>query len=349
MKEILDNILRDIRNLQSEADIGTDSDHYIRSAAVAAAIEGLYQKLAWVYRQIFPDTADEAELIHAAAMRGLWLKQPVAATGVVALIGNTGVELLPGATLKHITSGEIFTAKFGAVIGSDATATALVEAQTVGLALNNFQGALTLTSPPLGMDAAANFIGKTSGGEDEEKTASLLARLLNVMQFPPGGDADYVYRRWAKEVDGIADALVLPNRRGGGSIDLVVTASTGVPSAKAITDCQAHVESQCSVFADVWVYPPTLKVIECSALVELAQGYQLADVEESAQRAYDALLGNLKPREGLKRSHIEAMLNNLPGITDRILQTPTNNIGAEDDPSLIGWIRPGKIALGLIE
>nr|WP_315415067.1 hypothetical protein [uncultured Pseudomonas sp.] len=54
----LQDSLRDIRNLQAEADIGPDSDNYVRSSAVASAIEGLYQKLAWLYRQIFPDTAD---------------------------------------------------------------------------------------------------------------------------------------------------------------------------------------------------------------------------------------------------------------------------------------------------
>lgn len=68
---ILRGILRDIRNLQAEADIGPDSDNYVRSAGVASAIEGLYQKLAWVYRQIFADTADEEELLHAAGLATL--------------------------------------------------------------------------------------------------------------------------------------------------------------------------------------------------------------------------------------------------------------------------------------
>ena len=93
---ILRDILRDIRNLQAEADIGPDSDNYVRSAAVASAIEGLYQKLAWLYRQIFPDTADEEELVRSAGLRGVLRKAPVAATGTAALKGAPGVELLRG-------------------------------------------------------------------------------------------------------------------------------------------------------------------------------------------------------------------------------------------------------------
>lgn len=346
---ILRDILRDIRNLQAEADIGPDSDNYVRSAAVASAIEGLYQKFAWVYRQIFPDTADEEELVHMAALRGVQRKDPVAATAPVALKGTPDVELLLGATAKHVVTGELFTAKSSAKIGTDGTATVLVEAQTVGVALNDLTGALILTSPPLGMDPAATFIDKTAGGEDQEKIESLLARYLNVIQSPPAGGADYDYRRWALEVEGVADALVISKRRGGGTVDVVITASTGTPSAEVIAACLAHIQNQCSVIADVWVFAPTIRTVDSTAKVELAADFALADVQIAAQKAYSILLGALKPGDTLKRSQIEAMVNNLAGVTDRAVTTPTSNVKASDDPTLIGWIRPGVITLGLLE
>lgn len=346
---ILRGILRDIRNLQTEADIGPDSDNYVRSAAVASAIEGLYQKLAWLYRQIFPDTADEEELIHAAALRGVLRKDAVAATGTAALKGAHGVELLIGASLKHVVTGELFTAKSSAKIGTNGTATVLVEAQTVGIALNDLTGALVLTSPPLGMDAAATFAGKTTGGEDQEKVESLLARYLDIIQSPPAGGAEYDYRRWALEVEGVAAALVIPRRRGGGTVDVVITASTGTPSAEVIAACLAHILNQCSVIADVWVYAPTIRTVDSAAKVEVAQNFTLADLQTAAQKAYDILLGALKPGDTLKRSQIEAMINNLPGVLDRAVTAPAGNVMASDDPDLIGWIRPGTITLGLLE
>ena len=348
LESILGNILRDIRNLQAEADIGTDSDHYIRSAAVAAAIEGLYQKLAWVYRQIFPDTADEEEVVHAAAIRGVQRKNPVAATGTGALKGAKGVQLLQGATLKHVITGELFAAKSSATLGTDGKATVVVEALTVGSALNDLTGDLIITSPPLGMDAAAEFVGTTTGGEDREKVESLLARLLEIIQKPPAGGADYDYERWAKDVDGVTDALVLPKRRGGGTVDVVITASGGLPSAEVIANCLEHILSKCSVIADIWVYVPTIRVVDSTASVELASGYKLADVQRAAQKAYAALLATLKPRELLKRSQIEAMISNLAGVTDRAVMTPAGNVQASDDPGLIGWIRPGTLTLGLL-
>lgn len=348
LDHILANILRDIRNLQSEADVGVDSDHYVRSAAVAAAIEGLYQKLAWLYRQIFPDTADEEELLHAAAIRGLRLKEPVAASGTATVKGIEGVELLHGATLKHVVTGEVFSAASSVAIGADGKGVVTLTAQTLGRSLNGLDGNLIITSPPLGMDASAFFVGKTSGGEDREKPESLLARLLELIQRPPAGGADYDYKRWAKEVDGIADALVLPRRRGAGTVDVVVIGSDGAPSPQAIENCQAHIEQQCSVIADVWVFAPLIMTVDSTATVELAKGYLLADVQAAAQLAYDALVGRLAPREMLKRSHIEAMINNLPGVVDRALITPVANVQASDAPESIGWIRPGVINLELM-
>ncbi|KAA6172702.1 baseplate J/gp47 family protein [Pseudomonas veronii] len=349
LETILAGILRDIKALNDEADIGTDSDHYIRSAAIAAAIEGIYQKLAWLYRQIFPDTADVEELVHAAGIRGVQRKAPVAATGVVALKGTASVELLQGSTLTHRVTGEQFDSLVSATLGIDGTTTVLVKAHTVGSSLNRLTGDLVLTSPPLGMDANASFVGATTGGEDQESPESLLARLLDVIQSPPAGGNLADFKRWAKEVDGVADVLVIPKRRSGNSIDLVLTGSTGSPSAEVIARCLDHVTSVCSVFADVWAYPPAERRVNSSALVELAAGYTLAGVQASAQAGYNALLGALKPSETLKRSHIETMIGNLAGVVDRALTAPAGNVLASDDPSLIGWIRPGTIILGLLK
>ncbi|WP_095157194.1 baseplate J/gp47 family protein [Pseudomonas sp. Irchel 3E13] len=346
---ILRNILRDIRNLQAEADIGPDSDNYVRSAAVASAIEGLYQKLAWLYRQIFPDTADEEELVHAAALRGVVRKDPVAAAGTAILKGAPGVGLLLGASLRHVATGAVFTAKANTKLGVDGTASVVVEAETVGLSMNDLTGALTVTSPPLGMDANAAFEGETAGGEDQETVESLLARFLDILQSPPAGGAEYDFRRWALEVEGVTGALVIPRRRGGGTIDVVITASEGIPSEAVIAACLSHIQGQCSVIADVWVYAPTIRTVSAAANVELADGYTLADVQAAAQRAYDALLKALKPREGLKRSQIEGLISNLAGVVDRSVTAPAGNIAASDDPALIGWIRPGALTLGLLE
>lgn len=342
---ILANILRDIRNVNPEADIGSDSDNYVRSASFAAALEGYYQKLSWLYRQIFPDESDDDEITHQASLRGLSRKHAVSSTGSALLSGTPQVTLLSSSRMTHVATGAAFLSVGDAVLGSDGTATVTVRAETPGSQLNDLSGELRLTSPPLGMNASSVFTAATTGGEDEESIGSLQARLLDVMQKPAVGGADYDYARWAKEVDGVAFALVLPKRRGGGSVDIVITASNGLPSVDVVAACQAHIESLCSVYADVLVFVPILRVVDAVAQVELEEGYELADVQASADKAYAALLGALKPKEGLRRSQIETMVSSLPGVSDRAVTSPQGNVAASPDSALIGWIRPGTITL----
>ncbi|WP_312375847.1 baseplate J/gp47 family protein [Pseudomonas oryzihabitans] len=345
---ILSGILRDIRNLNAEADIGADSDNYVRAASFAAAMEGFYQKLAWLYAQIFPDTAGDDEVIREAALRGLVRKNAVAATGSIKITGAADVALLAGSALTHVASGAVFVTLASTNLSPAGEQTVKVQAQVAGTAGNGLTGALRLVSPPLGMDSGATFTASPVGGEDRESVASLLARLLDLMQSPPAGGADYDYARWAKEVDGVADALVLPLRRGGGSVDIAITGATGVPSVEVVANCQAHIDSLCSVYSDVLVFVPTIRTVNASASVELLPGYVLADVQAAGQRAYNDLLGALKPREGLRRSQIEAMISNLAGVADRSVTTPSGNVAASADASLIGWIRPGILTLSLL-
>lgn len=186
---ILAGILRDIRSLLPEADIGTDSDHYVRSAAVAAAIEGIYQRLAWLYRQIFPDTADAAELLRHAANRGLTQKAAVSSTSTIAVSGAPGTELPEGSAIRHITSGQLFLVLTSATLGVDGRATAPVAAQSAGAAQNGLTGSLSLVSPPLGIDATASFTAPTAGGRP---------RVCSIALSSPSRDHAATTCRWCQ-------------------------------------------------------------------------------------------------------------------------------------------------------
>ena len=63
-------LLRDLQNLRADADVGPDSDFFVRASSVASAVEGLYQHQSWIARQIFPDSADRDYLEQHARVRG---------------------------------------------------------------------------------------------------------------------------------------------------------------------------------------------------------------------------------------------------------------------------------------
>lgn len=345
---IRDGILRDIRSQLPDADIGSDSDSFIRSAAVAAAIEGLYQHQAWIYRQIFPDTSDETELLHHAANRGLQQKAAVAATGVVSITGTQGITLPLGATFKHVASAVVLVSTVAATVDASGTARVPVIAQTKGVAMNALSGAVLVTSPPLGVDAMARLSTAMTGGADIESPAALLMRLLELLRNPPAGGATYDYKRWAKEVDGVADATVLPKRRGPNTVDVVITGANGAPSDQVISNCAAYIDTLRPVTAEVFVYAPLIRAVDATANIELASGYTMADVQKAAQAAYSAELSTLAPGALLKRSRLGTVLGNLAGVADYSLLTPTGNVAATDLPGAVGWIRPGTLTLGLM-
>jgi uncharacterized phage protein gp47/JayE len=81
--ELLNDLLTDYRNQLPEADTAQGSLIFIKSAATASALWGLYQALGYLADQIFPDTADSASLEHHAYIRGLARK-----------VGETDADLL---------------------------------------------------------------------------------------------------------------------------------------------------------------------------------------------------------------------------------------------------------------
>lgn len=62
-RQVRADILRDIANLQPKANVGKDSDFYVRATGTGSAVEGLYQHQQWIARQIFASTADVENLI----------------------------------------------------------------------------------------------------------------------------------------------------------------------------------------------------------------------------------------------------------------------------------------------
>jgi len=69
--DILNGLLADHANQDPEADISKGSLIFIKSAAQASALWGLYKQLEYQARQIFPDTSDRENLEHHATVRGL--------------------------------------------------------------------------------------------------------------------------------------------------------------------------------------------------------------------------------------------------------------------------------------
>lgn len=342
--EVRDNILRDIKALNTAADISKDSDYFIRANSVGSAVEGLYQHQTWVSKQIFPDSADEEFLLMHAALRQMNRKAAVVASGVnaVTITGVVGASVPSGLALKY-SDNTAYTTTSGGDIGADGTLVVGVTADVAGTSGNRSAGdSLTLTVPPTNVNATATVVS-ISGGTDIETLDALLARLLVRIRRSGAGGNKYDYYDWAMQVDGVSAAYIYPMRRGLGTVDIVITSSGGLPSADTVAACQAWIDDQRPVTAkNALVLAPTIKSYDVTGQVKLS-GVTLATAQASILSDLSTYDLSIAPGQTAIKSRIEGIVTDVSGVTDRVVTLPSANVLPTVDATVIEWCRLGNV------
>lgn len=344
-EEIRDRYLRDIRGVLPDADIGPDSDHFVRGSSVGSTAEGLYQHQTWLWRQIFPDTADSEGLELHAGDRGLTRKPATTAKGTVSVTGTPGAVIAQATALRHL-SGVMVTTLAEATLDATGRAEVRVAARDAGSSANGLGGPVTFVSAPIGLDSSGILVEALVGGVNVESDAELLNRLLDLIRRPPAGGNRHDYKRWACEVPGVTTAFVYPLRRGLNTVDLVILSGEGLPSEELIAAVQQHIDELRPVTAtDCLIFAPTLVSVDVVARVKIAPGYALEQVQLEAQQQLAGVLNALEPGQTLYRSHLEAVVSGLPGVVDRELLSPATNVVPVVGASRVEWVRFQRITL----
>lgn len=348
LPDIRAELLRDLQNLQPDADVAVDSDNYVRATAVASAIEGLYQHQQWIVKQIFPDTAETEQLDRHASLHGINRKAASAATGSITFSGTPGSAIAAGVEGKT-AGGLAFVTIASGSVGGGGTVSLTAQASLPGSAGNVAAAtALTLTSPPAGVASAAS-VYSMSGGADTESDTALLARLLDVLRNPPAGGNAYDYRRWALEVAGVESAFVYPLRRGIGTVDVVVVAAgSALPSAPLLAAVQAHIDDRRPVACKgVLALAPTELIVPVTVQVVLSAGATLLGVTALIEAALAEYFNGLNPGATAVKSRIEALVSDLTGVADRAVSLPAANVVPLVNTSVVEWCRLGTVVVTL--
>ncbi|MBG5922593.1 baseplate J/gp47 family protein [Providencia rettgeri] len=344
-EQIRDTLLNDLKNQLPDADIGTDSDYFVRASSVASVAEGIYQHQSWIVRQIFPDTADSDYLELHARTRNLTRKPATTAKGVAVVTGSKGAVLPAGSQIRGENVSCFTTAEV--TLPENAQATVTIQASQSGT-ISNLTKPTTgeLVNAPMGVNSLV-AINQLSGGTDIEADANLLSRLLDIIRRPPAGGNKYDYRRWALEVPGVTNAFVYPLRRGLGTVDIAITSADGLPSRDIIDATQAHIDDVRPVTAkSSLVLAPALKSVDFAVEVQL-EGITLEAATINVQAEIKSVMSRLAPGQRLIKSEIETAISLLPGIVDRRVVTPPENVNALVDESHLEWLAPGDISVSL--
>lgn len=341
------DILRDIKNLLAAASINDDSDYYIRAAADAAAIEGLYQHQQWIVRQLFPDTADASLMEVHASLHKVTRKPATYAVGSINFTGTPLSAIAIGTEAKTAAGIAYVTTIAGALDGAG-NATIAAQAVVAGLAGNKLLNtALTLTAAPSGVNSTA-LSSAMLAGTDIETDQSLLNRLLFILRNPPASGNKADYKRWALEVLGCDGAFVYPLRRGAGTTDVIITSAGGLPSAPLIAAVATNINNQrpCGVNT-LAVFAPVFLAQNFTIQVKVS-GITLAEAAGLINAALDSFYANLLPGDSFIKSVVEALISDIAGITDRAISAPAANVVPVVDASTVEWCRKGTVAVTLM-
>jgi len=225
-----------------------------------------YQRLGFLYKQMFASTADgdHLEFRHAADY-GIVRKPATAASGLVTLTQVTPGAQTVAAGLVLVRDDGTLYATLDSAVMSAGTASVAVRAQIGGAATNAPAGSsLTIdqtSGVPNLLDVAIVGTGGLGGGADAEADEELRARVLLRKQAPPrgGNAADYI--RWALDVPGCTRAFVspfVPNVDGVTVFPLFDdTRVNGIPKSEDLDAVLAYIEPLRPITADVFVAAAT--------------------------------------------------------------------------------------------
>jgi len=335
---IRDAILRDIANQPrpdgQQPNVSADGDYFIRANATGAAIEGLYQRLQWIKRQIFADEADDDFVEHHASLRGLFRKAATVASGTITFSGTVGSNVPIGTEAKTADGVAFLTTATGNV-GGGGTVTLAAQASAADAAGNQMVTTpLTLTAAPAGIVSTASIAGMT-GGTDRETVASLLSRLLFVLRNPPCGGALHDYYTWAMNVPGVTRAYPYACRRHNGSVDVAILTAGGMPDAPLIAAVQAYIDTQRPATADALVLAPTGVAVNFSADLVLAASYVRGDVGDVINPKLAAYFDTFKPGDTFFLKKASGIISDTAGVVDFTLASPLANVATLVDATHI--------------
>lgn len=308
----------------------------ILADVLALLAHGLYGFLDYLARQLFPNTADAANLEQWAQVWGLSRKQAVAAQGEVEFTGQDQATIPAGTVvsgpggLEYATTAELVLVEEDP---SGGRGTVTVQATAAG-ASSNLPAAtvLELVQPVSGVNSTgAVQSGGIVGGVDTEDDDDLRARLLERIQDPPKGGAAADYELWALEVAGVTRAWVYPQWGGPGTVGVTFVLDDDplsvIPNTVKLAEVQAYLDERRPVTAAVTAFAPVAAPVQ----FEISLTPNLPEVQAEVEQALrDLLEREAEPGQGIAEAAIVEAIATAPGEQGHQILAPVGGIQVDD-------------------
>lgn len=274
---IRNRILEGIKNDLSKTE-GTLT--YDSVAPVAIEISTLYGELDRILTQGYLPTSSGQFLDLKAGEHGIERKQGNKSKGILKIQGETG-SIVPKDTMVSTNSGLTFKITEEVVVGIEGHVLASIEAMEIGSRYNVPSNSIRTIN--LSLAGVVNVFNEnpTVEGYDIETDEQLLDRLLLKVQKPATSGNKYHYLQWAKEIQGIGDAVVYPRWNGPMSVKIVLVDNNNMPVvSEKVAEVKKHIEDLRPIGADVTVLSAAGLEMNIEATVELEAGADKKVVED---------------------------------------------------------------------
>ena len=279
---------------------------------------------------IYPMFAYGTWLDKHAGLRGLTRKDANRATTTLLVTGIPGTVIPDGLKFSTPSTNQAAGVEFQSTqyytVPESGSLEIFVEAVQGGIAGNVAKGTIKLmTSPIEGILSITNPAAAT-GGTEIEDDESLRERILESDSSDEssfvGNDSDYV--RWARQVPGVGQAIVVPEWNGAGTVKIICVDSQGQPANQQIRDDVYELivspsdrsKRLAPIGATVTVTAPTTIDISVSASIELSKGQTKEVVSDrfktALQRYYLTAIENLE----IRHTQVGALLIGTEGVAD---------------------------------
>lgn len=297
-------------------------------------------------RLIFPKFAEDYAdiMVYHAEMRGLERKAATYATGKITITGQAGTEVPAGSAFSTASvNGEPaveFQTTDTVTIGTDGNVIAEVRAVEAGTVGNVPANTIILKANKITGITGVTNTEEISGGTEEEDIKSLQARIMDYdasqgISFV-GSEADY--KRWAMEVNGIGNAVIIPAQDESGLITIIVTDSNGEPANETLQEAvynhimrpDAPAERLAPINGgNINVVAPETISINISVIVEPTGSVTLATITDNILSALKTYLVEATGDGEVKYTRIGSIISSMEGVNDYrnlLLNGGTSNV-----------------------
>lgn len=283
-----------------------------------------------VIKLIFPQWSYGEYLTAHAETRGIVRKSATYAYSYLIITGDSGTYIPVGSIFSTKSISDVSAVKYETTeavtipdsgqiqVSIHCTETGTIsntKADTIIMNADNIKGIKNVTNPE-----------DVTGGTDEEDEDSLRERIAEYDEAQGesfvGNDADY--KRWAKSVDGVGEAIVVSAQDESGLITIILTDANGAPASDKLREDvydyimrpEDPLERLAPPNALLQVVAPDTLMISIAATIELADGYTIEAVQESFLRSVVLYLATAAEENEVKYTKIASILSATTGVSD---------------------------------